>query len=354
MIEAADYAALDRRFAELLGTSRDLVVIQGEAILPLEAAARGVARPGTRVLNIVTSPYGSLFGNWLRQGGAAVDELEYPPGTAVDIGQAAEALSRGGYSVLSLVHAEAASGVVNPLLEIAAIAKAVGVLVVVDAVASIGAEPLEIDAWDLDLVVVSAQKALAGPTGVSAVVVSEAGWLWLAQNPAAPRTSVLSLLDWKERWVDAGRAELPLIPHHAEMRLLARTLTAAESEGLEGVVARHAAARDLCRRGVARLGLEPFVEDDRAAAAIATTVRPPGAVEVRALIAAARAEGDSALESLLTPAPAAPEAAVRVNHTGRHATTTSVEAALAGLESGVHRLLRRSGAELALDESGAR
>jgi aspartate aminotransferase-like enzyme len=349
MIDAARYSDLERRFAALLGTERDLILIQGEAILPLEAVARGIARPGSRVLNIVTSRYGSLFGRWLAQGGAAVDELEFPSGVAADAGRVAEALGRGGYSAVCLVHAEAASGVVNPLQEVAALARTTGALVVVDAVASVGAEPLEIDETGLDLVVCSAQKALGGPTGVSAVVASDAAWEWLADNPAAPRTSILSLLDWREQWVEAGRSTLPVIPHHAEMRLLDRALSAAEREGLDAIVSRHAAARDASRRGLKELGLELFVEDDRAAAAIATTVRPPAGIDVPLLLEASEAvEG-----GLLTAAPAAPAEAIRINHTGRHATPESVEAALEAVAAGLRRLLLRAGAELALDESGA-
>ena len=40
-------------------------------------------------------------------------------------------------------------------------------------------------------------------------------------NPAAPRESVLSLLDWRENWLRPGRASLPVTPHHLETRALA-------------------------------------------------------------------------------------------------------------------------------------
>ena len=122
------------------------------------------------------------------------------------------ALARGGADVVSLVHAEAATGARSELAAIAERAHASGALVLVDAVASVGAEPLEIDAWDLDLVALSAQKALGGPAGVCAVAVSERAWAAIEANPAAPRDSALSLLDWRERWIRAGRRELPQIP----------------------------------------------------------------------------------------------------------------------------------------------
>ncbi len=69
------------------------------------------------------------------------------------------------FDVVSVVHSEAATGATNPLDEIAALARSKGAISVVDAVASVGAEPLEIEAWALDITVVSAQKALGRAGG---------------------------------------------------------------------------------------------------------------------------------------------------------------------------------------------
>jgi len=160
-----EYAEIERAFARLLATERDLVLLQGEAILALEAAARSLGRPGARVLNVVTGPYGATIGDWFRQAGADVEDLVVPFDAAVTAEATAAALGSGGHELVSVVHAEAATGAVNPLAELASLTHQAGALLVVDAVASVGAEPLEIDAWQLDLVVVSAQKALAGPTG---------------------------------------------------------------------------------------------------------------------------------------------------------------------------------------------
>ncbi len=326
-VEAEEYAAIEDRFAALLSTRHDLVVLQGEAALPLEAAARGLARPGSRALNLVTSPYGAAFGDWLRQGGSTVTDLVLPFDRAVPPEQVTEALRREAADVVSLVHAEAASGVANPLHEIAAAARAAGALVVVDAVASVGAEPLRIDEWGLDVVILSAQKALDGPTGVSAVVVSDRAWAHLAANPGAPRHSLLSLLDWRERWLTTGRAVLPVIPHHVELRLLGSALARAEAEGLATVVGRHRAAAQAARRGLVELGLEPWVADPAEAAGIATTFRLPAGTTVSTILK--RLDGSA--RRLVGPAPAAPTEALRINHTGRRATREDVETALAAL-----------------------
>jgi aspartate aminotransferase-like enzyme len=334
-VEADEYAAIEDRFASLLGTQKDLIVLQGEAVLPLEAAARGLARPHSRAVNLVTSAYGASFGDWLRQGGSTVSEIAVPFDRALSADDVARELDRyGGADVVSIVHAEAASGVVNPVREIAALARSAGALVVVDAVASFGADPLEIDDWDLDIVVVSAQKALAGPTGVSAAIVSNRAWKHLADNPSAPRHSLLSLLDWREKWRNTDRKTLPVIPHHVEMRLLGTALEHAATEGLDHVIARHRHAAEASRRGLEALGLEPWVADTAQTAGIATTFRPPPEVSPAQLLNALQVEP----RGLVGPAPASPTEALRINHTGRRATTDDVEHALHAIDASVRAI----------------
>jgi aspartate aminotransferase-like enzyme len=84
-VTAAFCAAVEDTLAGLLRTRHDVVLLQGEAVLGLEAAARGIGGPGRRVLNIVTGPYGTLLGAWLGAGGAHVTSLTVPAGRAVSV-----------------------------------------------------------------------------------------------------------------------------------------------------------------------------------------------------------------------------------------------------------------------------
>ncbi|MET9112249.1 pyridoxal-phosphate-dependent aminotransferase family protein, partial [Streptomyces zhihengii] len=242
-LTAARFAAIERRVAALLDTAQDVVITQGEALLPLEGCIRGGARRGSTALNVVTGPYGQTFGNWLRACGARVVDLEVPFHTAVTAGMVADALAAAPeIDFVSLVHAEAATGNTNPVAEIGEVVRAHGALFMLDAVASVAAEPLLPDAWGVDLCVIGAQKAMGGPAGVSAVSVSARAWERMAANPDAPRSSYLSLLDWKERWIDGGRKALLHAPAQLEMLALEACLERIESEGLSAVTARHASA----------------------------------------------------------------------------------------------------------------
>src|SRR5207253_4131514 len=84
------------------------------------------------------------------------------------------ALAGGDVRAVYLVHSETSTGVVADVQALAAVAKEAGALVVVDAVSSLGAVPLETDAWGIDVVVSGSQKALMTPPGLGLAAVSDA------------------------------------------------------------------------------------------------------------------------------------------------------------------------------------
>ncbi|MEU3713147.1 pyridoxal-phosphate-dependent aminotransferase family protein [Streptomyces catenulae] len=334
-LDAARFARIEDKVAALMRTRCDVVATQGEALLPLEACIRSAVRPGSTALNIITGPYGETFGGWLRSCGAEVVTVTAPFTGAVTPEQVAEALrEHPEISFVSLVHAEAATGNTNPVAEIGAVVREHGALLMLDAVASVGAEPLLTDEWGVDLCVIGGQKALAGPAGVSAVSVSARAWEQIEANPQAPRRSYLSLLDWKHRWIDGGRTALPHAPAQLEMLALEQAVDRVDAETLDTVIARHRAASAATRAGVRALGgLTPYVTRDEDAAPAATTLRTPDGLDAREVVAAAlTADGtvpvQAAAGTLATEM-------IRVNHYGRAADLSVVRSSLAALAAGL-------------------
>jgi aspartate aminotransferase-like enzyme len=331
-LTAERFAAVERRVADLLSTDHDVVIMQGEALLPLEGCVKGVARAGSTALNVVTGPYGQTFGNWLRECGANVVDLEVPFHAAATAEQVARALAEHpAVDFVSLVHAEAATGNTNPVAEIGEVVRAHGALLMLDAVASVAAEPLLPEAWGVDLCVIGAQKAMGGPAGVSAVTVSERAWARLADNPRAPRHSYLSLLDWKERWIDTGRRALPHAPAQLEMLALDACLDRIGEEGLDAVQARHAKAAAATRAGVSALGggLAPYVREAPAAAPVATTLATPPGADASELVAKALAADPSL--PLIAGGGALSGSMIRINHYGPDATRRAVGDSLSAI-----------------------
>jgi aspartate aminotransferase-like enzyme len=329
-ITAQRFYALGNSVAKLLNTRYDVLLPQAEAILPLEAAARSVARPGTTALNIITSPYGRSFGRWLREGGTGVIELEASVGRAIDPDLVRQTLdSHPDISVVSFVHVEAISGVRNDAALISAMAHERGAIVILDAVASVGAHEVPIDKWGIDITVLAPQKALAGPAGISIAVVNERAWRVLGDSPIAPRGTILSLLDWKENWLDTDRSVVPTILAPLEVLALEATLERVSNEGLASVIRRHEAAAAASRAGARALGLVPFV-DDADAAVIVTTLRSPEGVDATPLVREIKQHGDAAVSAGFGELS---HDVIRIDHTGERARLDVVTAVLRSLDA---------------------
>jgi aspartate aminotransferase-like enzyme len=320
-----EFAAVEVAAARILRTDDDLVIVQAEAALALEAVLLGVVTPGIRALCLSSGAYGVWFANELRKLGAEVSVVEVDSRNAVDPGEVEAALERDPLiELVAFVHGESLSGNVNPAEEICQIVRAHGALCIVDAVASIGAHPLETSRWGIDLCIAGPQKALAGSSGTSLVSISERGWQAMRDNPSAPRGSFVSLLDWKERWIDAGRKQIPGTPSVVEMLALEAACARVLDEGLDQVIARHERAARGARAGVRALGLELWPLRDEIAANAVTVVAVPDGVDAEAVQAAARelglalVSGRGALEGRI----------LRLDHMGAGAFPDAVFASL--------------------------
>lgn len=269
------YAITADRLGAILSTRNDVVMVQAEAIVALEAVATSIIRPGMKAINIVTSPYGLWFGDWMRRAGGEVVNVSALAACAITFDTVAAAIQKHtDADVLSLVHAESASGIINPLSEIIALAQAHGLLTVVDAVASVGGHDIDVDALGIDITVIGPQKALAGPAGLSAISVSPAAWEFI-QKPGGPTNSILSLSDLK-LWVEKGRGPLPGTTVPLEWHALDAALDRIEAEGLNSVIARHRLAAQATRAGLAALGADLWASADTASNLVTAVKVPEG------------------------------------------------------------------------------
>ncbi|MCU1528181.1 MAG: serine-pyruvate aminotransferase/archaeal aspartate aminotransferase [Frondihabitans sp.] len=305
---------------QVLATSNDVIIVQAEAILALEGVARSVGAQGRVALNVVTGPYGRVFGQWMREAGSDVIDLASEFDAVVNPDAVIAAIETHSPSVVAIVHAEAATGGTNPLGPVLRAAHEHGAVTVVDAVASIGAEPVLVDDWQIDIAVIGGQKSLAGPAGVSAVALSAAAWTLIDSTPNAPRGSSLSLLDWRDGWLRTDRSVIPGMPSWLESRALIAALERVLAEGLVATNDRHRQASVATVAGAAELGLSPWQTGGvETLAPVVTALRlpEPGALS------------DGALGGIVSPGNGDLRGRLfRVNHTGRAAALDRIVDAL--------------------------
>ncbi len=325
-------AGLADRLARLIGTSGDVLLVQAEAVVALEAAAASLGRPGLKAINIVTSPYGVWFGRWLRRAGASVVEIRAEAARPVSVRAVTATLdAHPDAKLLAVVHAESASGILNPLEAILRLARERDVLTIVDAVASLGGHAFAADALGADVVVIGPQKALAGPAGISAIAVGKHAWAAI-DRPDAQSTSILSLLDQKRLWLDTGRGALPGTPAPLELWALAAALDRVEAEGIEGVISRHTEAAAAARDGLEALGLTAWAPAGEGSHLV-TTFAVPTNIDAGLLLECLRA----ADPEFSAGVGAGTERLIRLNHTGRRADPAAVHAMISTLAAALRR-----------------
>src|SRR5690606_29177227 len=136
----------------------------------METVVANLVQPGTRVLAVVSGYFGDRLAQISSRYGADVQRLDVEWGRAVDPAAVAAAIEARPADSIAVVHAETSTGALNPIEDIASLARAHDALIIVDAVTSLGGMPLDVAAWNLDAVFSCSQKGIGAPSGLAPVV----------------------------------------------------------------------------------------------------------------------------------------------------------------------------------------
>ncbi len=220
----------------------------GTGTSAMEVAVANLVQPGTRVLSVVTGYFGDRLAQMCQRYGGDVQRVEAEWGRACDIDLVVGALKSRGADVVTVVHAETSTGVLNPVKDIAALAAQAGALVIVDAVTSLGAMPLDVGGWGLDAVYSCSQKGLGAPSGVAPVVFAPRAM----QKRVACRSVYFDVSLLEDYWVRRKY-------HHTMcaslIYALREALVAVEEEGLKARWERHQRHHQALVSGLKHLGL---------------------------------------------------------------------------------------------------
>jgi len=205
-----------------------------------EAALTNLFGPGECVLVPETGHFSIAFADHARALGLDVATVPGDGRRAIDP-HAVEAMLRadsaGRIAGVLAVHTDTAAGVTSDLQAIRAAIDAANhpALYVVDAVASLGAATLEMDAWGIDCVISASQKALMGPPGLAIVAAGEKA-LAKARRTPLPRR----YWDWEYRIQAENYRKFCGTAPEYNLFALRAGLDLFFEEGAEAIVARHA------------------------------------------------------------------------------------------------------------------
>jgi alanine-glyoxylate transaminase/serine-glyoxylate transaminase/serine-pyruvate transaminase len=293
-LDPAFLAVLDEvseRLRHLFGTRNPMTLpISATGSAGMEACLVNLLEPGDQVVVGVAGVFGERMCQVASRAGAQVTRVETEPGTILEPEAMAAAIRRVRPRVVSWVHAETSTGVLQPVEEIAEAARDAGSLAVLDCVTSLGGVPVSLDQWGIDAAYSATQKCLSCPPGLAPVSFSERA----VELVSARRTPVqswfldISLLAGYYRQGEGGRVYHHTAPVSAILGL-AEGLRLVDEEGMETRTRRHREAAGALLEGLAPLGFEPLVEEAYRLPVL-TTVRLPSSV---------KQSGEAALRSRL-------------------------------------------------------
>jgi (S)-ureidoglycine-glyoxylate aminotransferase len=149
------------------------LLVNGTARAGIEASLTSLIIPGDRVLVPIFGRFGHLLKEICERSGAEVTAIETTWGTVFTPQTIAEAIERSRPKLVALVHGDTSTTMAQPLDEIGRICRARDVLLYVDATATLGGMPFEVDAWQIDAVSAGLQKCMSGPPGTAPVTFNQ-------------------------------------------------------------------------------------------------------------------------------------------------------------------------------------
>ncbi|MEG5056402.1 alanine--glyoxylate aminotransferase family protein [Microcoleus sp. A2-C5] len=260
-------------------TKSDVLSLTVSGTGAMEAGIINFLSAGDRVLVGTNGKFGERWAEVAEAYGLNVEIIKAEWGQQLDpenFREKLEADKEKQIKAVIITHSETSTGVLNDLETINRHVKAHGeALIMVDAVTSLGAANVPMDAWGIDVIASGSQKAYMIPPGLGFVAVSPKAW-------KAYKTATLPryYLDLGKYSKDAAKNTTPFTPPVNMFFGLQVTLQMMKAEGLENVFARHKRLMTITRAAMKALGLPLFAADDAASPAI-TSVMPPESVDAQ-------------------------------------------------------------------------
>lgn len=245
--------------------------VSGTGTSGMETVVANLVQPGTRVLAVVSGYFGDRLAQICARYGADVQRLDVEWGRAVDPAAVAAAIKAEPADIIAVVHAETSTGALNPIEDIASIAREHDALIMVDAVTSLGGMPLDVAAWNLDAVYSCSQKGIGAPSGLAPVVFGPRALV--RRVPCRSFYFDLGLLE--DYWV---RRKYHHTMSSSLIYALSEALAIVDEEGLDARWARHERHHNEFVQGLDSRGIAMLVPEGERLWTL-NTVRVPDGVD---------------------------------------------------------------------------
>jgi serine---pyruvate transaminase len=262
------------RLREVFCTGSDVLLFAASGTGAMESAVANLCEPGDRVAVVSHGSFGERWVALCEHHGLDVQAIRYEWGETPDPAEVGSAVRESGVGLVFCQQSDTSTGVVS---DVRSIKEEVGdAFLVVDAISSLGAVPLETDAWGIDVVVSGSQKALMCPPGLAMVSVP-------AHVLARAKASRSFYFDWPANKKAQDQLDAAYTPAVSLIRSLDVALGLLLDAGLDSAFERHVRLGRATRAGIKAMGLELF-SPDADSSAVVTAVRCPDGIDGNELL----------------------------------------------------------------------
>lgn len=237
--------------------SEHIFGIAGPSSSAMEMAITNLLWPGRKILVLDIGTFSKRFGEMAEAVGADCRYLTPEDMGPISATMVADILEQEDFDVVTMVQGETSCGIENTELpQIAKVVKAHGALMVVDAVCTLTTMPLDMDDWQLDVVVTGGQKGLSSIPGVSLIAFSDDAWQLVESREGRCPHWCLDVKRaakfWKEQQYHYTAPVPGILALHAALRLICE-------ETLEARFVRHKMSSLAIQAGIEAMGLHLFI-----------------------------------------------------------------------------------------------
>ena len=222
----------------------------------MECVVTNVMEPGDEAIVCVNGLFGGRMVDVMERAGVTVHRVEVPWGEIFPVETLAEAVAKHPKAkVLGIVHAETSTGAHQPLEGLGDLLHDAGMLLLVDAVTSLGGHPVKVDEWGIDAIYSATQKCLSCPPGLSPVSFSPLALEIIEKRRSKVQSWYFDVSLLKDYYAGSGKRSY----HHTApvnmIYALHEALLIVLEEGLEARQARHAKLHRRLRAGLESMGI---------------------------------------------------------------------------------------------------
>lgn len=242
---------------EMLHSTGTAYILGGEGILGLEAACASLTEPGDRVLVLDNGIFGKGFADFvtLYGGEAVLFTTDYQcPINPDDLREFLDKDSNFKYA--TVVHCDTPSGVLNDISAICPMLAEYGILSVVDSVAGMFGEYVNVDESQIDILCGGSQKALSAPAGLTMLWVSSKAMEAMENRKTPIAAFYANILNFRKYYENKW---FPYTMPISDINGLRVALDNARADS--GILERHAKIAEATRQAVQKAGLKLYLRE---------------------------------------------------------------------------------------------